>query len=312
MIDSLSKDQIAHIVMLGKWRDEGHCFAVGLNGGVNIHQADKGEYYVATKQWEGASRSQGPSGRQGAAGQSGAAAAPEPSGEDRFAELRSMYFEAMAEVREFYPDLRVIEVQDGIWVVTKILPIGCDGPNFSVCLFLHDSKFFDHKAFAFVGNGRTGKSVGPRHTNFPDASICSHIADDGVWHPGQSPLILLNLYAEWLICQLFHALEGTWPGRQSGLDATYRVIEFHDAEWCDCGSGLRYGQCHRDIDEKAVTLLKLSGRYVPLAPRQVPVSIVRFAKSGFLKPPLPMSFHLHDFQSQRDARLAQIKRAIGK
>jgi hypothetical protein len=214
----------------------------------------------------------------------------------------------MAEVRIYYPNLRVTPVIDGIWVVTQIYPIGRDGPFFTVCLFLHDDNGFDAKAFAFERDGRSGRPVGSRHTNFPDASICSYSAQDGVWEPGDSPLGLLNLYAEWLVCQLFLREFGFWPGAQSGLNATYRIAEFKSEEWCDCGSGRRYGECHQGRDKQEVQRLICLSQYVPLPHRAVPLPVVKFAKTKWGLPPESHEIHLKSFLSADHARLVYLSR----
>lgn len=297
MTDSLTPRQRDEVQQLGRWRDEGHRLAVGRDGKVSIHPADTGENYVATEQREGAARRQGPSGWQGASGQSGAAAPPESACEDGIADVRQQYLAAIPEIREYYPDLRVIEVEDGVWVVTQIFPIGRDGPSFSICLFLHDDKTMDAKAFAFEGNGLRARAPGLRHTNFPDASICAFCADDGVWAPGRNPLDLLGLYAEWLVCQLFLQTEGVWPGRQYGPDASYRVQEFHADEWCFCGSELRYGRCHADEDRREVVRLKELGLYEPLGERAVPREVIAFAKSAWRIAPAGSNLFPHKFQT---------------
>lgn len=306
MTDSLTPGQRDEVQRLGAWRDEGHLLAVGRFGKVSTHPADKGDNDVATEQREGAARRQGPSGRQRAAGSRGAAAPPEPACEDGSPDVRAAYLASMPEIREYYPDLRVIEVEDGIWVVTQILPIGRDGPFFTICLFLHDDKAMDAKAFAFKSDGRHAIPAAERHTNFPDRSICAFCADDAVWRPGESPHILLNLYAEWLVCQLFFEQEGHWPGRQFGPNASYRVQEFRAPEWCHCGSAAQYGNCHMESDRREVARLKELKRYEPLARRTLPPAVKEFAKSGWKHAPLGAELFPHPFR-ERDEALQEIR-----
>jgi hypothetical protein len=109
---------------------------------------------------------------------------------------------------------------------------------------------------------------------------------------------LLNLYAEWLVCQLFYRIEKRWPGRQVGLDAAYRQREFDVREWCDCGSGKRYGVCHYELDATEVGELKTSGLYEPLANRVVPETIVKFAKSRWSKLPDLRRLAMHRYAGQ--------------
>lgn len=302
MIHSLHAHQTDRIRELGAWRDEGRLFEVGKDGEVGKYHEDQKENS------DGHSR-KGAAGRQGASGPRGPEASSESAGQDGLSEVRGRYLEAMTEVRDFYPDLRVLAIDDGIWLVTQIFPIGRDGPSFSVCLFLPDSKAFDPKGFAFVGGGVRAKVVGYRHTNFPDASICSHIRSDNVWWPGDSPLILLNLYAEWLLCHLYLRVEKRWPGPQAGVDAVYRQTEFKDDEWCGCDSQLRYGQCHKARDLGEVQLLKLSGEYSPIGERRVPQSVIDFAKSRWKMVPPTVTLSLFGFQDDRAMVQSLLERA---
>jgi hypothetical protein len=146
------------------------------------------------------------------------------------------------------------------------------------------------------------KPVGLRHTNFPDGSICAFTDDDDAWRPGDSPKILLNLYADWLVCQLFLKLQQYWPGPQFGPDASYRLAEFKDQEWCHCGSRTRYGDCHRIFDFIEVQRLKALGKYVPLSDRVVPTTIVKFAKSGWKRIPDLNALHMHPYFGQAPRR----------
>lgn len=307
MIDSPSNNQIARIVQLGEWRDEGHCLAVGLYGQVSSRMANDGENHDATKERERTARRQRSSGRQGAAGrsgssgQSGTAAASESSGEDRCSDLRASYLAAMPEIREYYPDLRVIEVEDGIWVVTEIFPIGRDGPFFSVCMFLHDDKGLDAKGFAFVGSGADALAVGKRHTNGPDGSICAFCSFNGVWEPGQSPHVVLDLYAEWLLCHLFLFVTGRWPGKQYGATPEYRHIEFEVREWCFCDFNRRYGDCHAKSDALAVTAQELGLTCKALDEREIPAAVTSFVRSGWQQAPAGSSLFKHPFVSKEIA-----------
>lgn len=306
MTDSPTQEQIEHIVKLGSWRDEGHRLAVGLDGKVSIHQADIGDNHVAIEEREGAARRQGPTGRQRAAHRSGAAAASQSARQDGSTDVRVRYSASMAEVREYYPDLRVIDVEDGIWVVTQIFPIGRDGPFFSVCLFLSDDKSLDAVAYAFRGDGSEGQIVGLRHTNFPDASICAFCADDGVWAPGSSPLVLLNLYAEWLLCQMFLAIEEYWPGPQWGPTSIYRLLEFDPREWCYCRARANYGDCHAKRDAMEVQTLKRLRRYQPLGDRKVPANLRQFAMSEWQAAPAGKDLNLHKFLPANQARASML------
>lgn len=290
MIESLNAHQIDRVLELGAWRDEGRLFEVGKDGEVSKHHEDQKENSNGHSR-KGPAGREGPAGWEGAAGQRAAAHA-EPAGADRRETLTEKYLGFRPEILLYYSSAHFREIDHGLWVTARMYPLGRDGPCYWICLFLPDNAVFSPKAFAFWRLSPFPRTVGPRHTNFPDASICAFTDEDDAWRPGENPRTLLNLYAEWLLCHLFLRIERRWPGRQVGLDATYREQEFEICEWCDCGSDKRYGACHRDADTLEVERLKASGEYVAIPPRVVPDTIVNFAKSRWDKLPdltrLPM------------------------
>lgn len=289
MIYSLHAHQIERLLELGAWRDEGRLFAVGMNGEVFKYQDDK-ECQLGSRQRQGAAASAPP-----APSPSPAASDSESAGKDGGKALKARYNEHLKRVREYYPSLISREVNDGLWVIVQSYPLGRDGPRFWICLFLPASAGNDPKGFAFSKLTPLVRPVGPRHTNFPDASICAFSTDDDAWRPGDEPLVLLNLYAEWLICSMFHKLAGFWPGKQSGLDAVYRKAEFKPEEWCFCDSGLRYGECHMESDGLAVEQLKAKDQLFSHGERRIPPAVARFARSHWAHIPLITELHLHPY-----------------
>lgn len=292
MIESLHAHQIDRILELGAWRDEGRLFEVGKDGEVGKHHEDRKENSNGHSGKRTTGR-EGTAGREGATGL-GASSAPQPSRQNRGEALRQSYLRHLPEILQYYPSAISREVTDGLWVIVQSFPLGRDGPRFWICLFLPYSDKHDPKAFAFrkISLPRT---VGPRHTNFPDASICAFSSPDDAWRPGDSPIVLLNLYAEWLICQMYFRVAGFWPGGQSGLDAVYRQAEFKPGEWCFCDSRLRYGECHFDADKNEVERLRAKGDLFDHGPRKVPSAILRFAKSRWKRVPLSSELHLHRY-----------------
>lgn len=95
----------------------------------------------------------------------------------------------------------------------------------------------------------TGVWIGPRHTNFPDGSICSHAKTDGVWSPGDPLLGLLDLHSVWVLRHLHLRYLERWPGHQDARIAYERVQELRPNELCGCGSEKRYAKCHQAEDE---------------------------------------------------------------
>lgn len=290
MTESLHAHQREKVLELGAWRDEGRLFAVGFNGEVFKHE-DVEEYQDGSRQWPGAASSAPP-----AASAAPAASDPKPAGADGREALRQRYLGFRPEILRYYPSAQMREVDLGIWITTRIYPLGLSGPCYWICLFLPDNGACSPKAFAFYRLSPVPRSVGPRHTNFPDGSICALTDEDDAWRPGDSPKILLNLYAEWLVCYLFFRIEKCWPGRQVGLDATYRQREFQKNEWCDCGSEKPYGECHYASDASDVEKLKAAGLYEPVPDRAVPPTILNFAKSRWTKLPDLRRLAMHEYK----------------
>jgi hypothetical protein len=94
----------------------------------------------------------------------------------------------------------------------------------------------------------TGIWVGPRHTNYPDGSICSFEESDGTWNTRDSLVPLLDLHSVWLVRHLHLRHFGRWPGRQVLHTAYERVAENGACEFCGCDSGELYAACCQQRD----------------------------------------------------------------
>jgi hypothetical protein len=108
------------------------------------------------------------------------------------------------------------------------------------------------RAWAFW---RDGSWVGPRHTNFPDASICAFYLEDQSWEPGDSLVTLFDMYSLWVVRHLHLKLMGWWPGEQVAKERAERVAELEPNEWCGCvwASG-RYADCCQPVDLAEISL----------------------------------------------------------
>ena len=183
-----------------------------------------------------------------------------------------------------------IEGDHGLWVIVTSTPLGQDGPHVTFVIAYPYSEKGPPRAWAFWKLGGFPKFIGPRHTNFPDASICAFVPDDGTWSRADGLVALVDLYSTWVLRHLYFEQFAQWPGQQHGLTALYRRSEFSAAEWCGCGSGYRYGQCHQaadkllpDEDAGDEHRRILGSDYCC---RKPPKSIMRFVRSGFRKAPL--------------------------
>jgi hypothetical protein len=93
-----------------------------------------------------------------------------------------------------------------------------------------------------------GVWIGPRHTNYPDGSICSFEEADETWKRGRSLVTLLDLTVVWVVRQMFLRRFGRWPGRQSLHTSYERLREQRPGELCGCDTGLSYTACCREKD----------------------------------------------------------------
>lgn len=106
------------------------------------------------------------------------------------------------------------------------------------------------RSWAFWGDPLATPSwIGPRHTNFPDGSICAFDPADRTWTFGEPIVELLDLYTVWAVRHLHLRVLGRWPGPQAVHMPYERILELNTDELCGCGnSKRRYGECCRGKD----------------------------------------------------------------
>lgn len=91
--------------------------------------------------------------------------------------------------------------------------------------------------------------IGPRHTNFPDGSICAFESRDGTWMKGDPIIQLLDLYSVWAFRHRYMKTYGRWPGRQAVQFPYERIMELRADEYCGCKYSYRlYGECCQEND----------------------------------------------------------------
>jgi len=146
-----------------------------------------------------------------------------------------------------YPT-QFIEGDHGLWIIVASYPLGNGGLQVTFVVGYPYTEKVAPRAWAYWKLGDFPKVIGPRHTNFPDGSICAFVPDDTTWSRADGLLALIDLYSTWVIRHLYLEHFGRWPGPQHGPTALYRRIEFSPDEWCGCGSGRRYRECHEAAD----------------------------------------------------------------
>lgn len=164
--------------------------------------------------------------------------------------LQTQYEEELDAITKAYPGTRVWREADGLWVMHESFLLTGVWPK---AVFLTGIPF-DHtrivRSWGFwVGPPLERPTwIGPRHTNFPDGSICAFEPNDGSWCLGNSLLVLLDLYTVWALRHLHLQVFKRWPGRQVAHFAYERRTELQASEFCGCGSNLTYEDCCREDD----------------------------------------------------------------
>ncbi|WP_207005172.1 hypothetical protein [Trinickia mobilis] len=166
------------------------------------------------------------------------------------AELHRKFASELEAVAQAYPGTRTWLDDDGMWVVAESSLL----PGLShKALFIIGIRFASGvvRGWGFWGTDAIGYEwIGPRHTNFPDGSICAFEPTDGTWTVWSPLVLLLDLYSLWAVRHLHLSTFGRWPGRQSVRYPYERMLELTDDEYCGCEESSRlYGQCCKESDQ---------------------------------------------------------------
>jgi hypothetical protein len=145
-------------------------------------------------------------------------------------------------------EVLAFEDKNGLWVVAKSWPLGRHGPQVHFLIAFPINRQIAPRAWAFEQIGPRARLASPKHTNFPDASICAYVDEDAAWPNADGLVGLVDIFSIWMIKKWHRELIGWWPGKQYGACALYRRLEFDGREQCGCLSGLRYSECHFEAD----------------------------------------------------------------
>lgn len=188
-----------------------------------------------------------------------------------------------------YPATKVWRQEEGLWlfVESTLLPDLGRSAGFAIAI---DSQNRHVRAWGFwLGAGVASSWIGPRHTNYPDGSICAFDDADGTWTFGDSLVTLVDMYSAWAVRQLYLEQFGQWPGPQSSSHPYERLLEFSDSDHCSCGTnGARYGECCKNVDKRPRLLANAVnfGFTVAFRQRVPPSSVTAFALHRTSAPPL--------------------------
>lgn len=280
---------------IGSALDQGRPIRV-LRGGVVV--ADEPHLDHERMQSNEADRTQGSAARsrQGSPGWEGTARRSRSSGsllQAGSGSLRDSFEEGLPHLQVSYPGTRIWDDEVGLWVVVPSFPVGIDGPQAALVAALPFFEVPKRRCWGYWRRDRNLKWIGPRHTNFPDASICAFADGATAWQPTDGLTRLFDLYSVWLLCHLHLEALHRWPGPQHSINSYYRLHEFLEGELCSCDSGRTYFECHRpqdlleDQQLAKVAFQKCAGG--DLVDRRVPQAVRQFAKSHFKNAPSLLS-----------------------
>lgn len=168
------------------------------------------------------------------------------------ADLQTRYESELNAMYEAYPKTRVWKQQEGMLLLTEsALLSGLEQP----AIFLVAIPYAKHlfvRGWGFWGVSVVGiEWIGPRHTNFPDGSICAFEPSDGTWKSGDSLTQLLDFYSLWALRHLHMKVFDRWPGYQAVHTPYERILELRPEEHCGCEHSDRlYGECCQKNDKK--------------------------------------------------------------
>lgn len=279
-----------------------HVFPKVKNGGFvmpgqstdSLNRPGEEHYYEPERQRRPATDSRpGAVGRQGTPGEPWGAGRPRPSsgpppvvGTDESA----VYRESLSSVCEAYPGARIWWQDGGFWLFAEssLLPGLGRKAGFLVGV---SSERKEVRSWAFWYSEIAGATwIGPRHTNFPDGSICAYEPRDGTWAFGDPLVTLLDLYSVWALRHLHYEAFGRWPGPQAVSQPYERMLELNDDEHCGCLSseGRRYVDCCKteDLQRNRIAEAMKFGFFSCWSLRFPPTPVLRFVRDWNQPPSL--------------------------
>lgn len=162
---------------------------------------------------------------------------------------RREYYQAqVGATRKQYPGTICRAEASGLWLVVPAYPLGRPGPQVIFICAIPDEKRARIVSWAFWRNFKFCAWIGPRHTNYPDGSVCAFPPNQGFWGEGDRFVHYLDRSCEWCLRHIHLWSEKYWPGPQSGMGPHYQLAEGLPQELCFCRSGKEYYACCRNED----------------------------------------------------------------
>lgn len=297
------------LARIGRQLDQ-HVFPRVADGGIVLLSDSAVPSTLSTEKDHGKERARGSAAgsRQGTTGRERSPGGSWPSSDASSVigpDLQAQYEVELHAIERQYPGTQFWHQEDGVWISTPSQLLHGLSQH---ALFLTGISF----------QGRSVRSwgfwltvvaapdwIGPRHTNFPDGSICAFEPSDSTWVFGDPIVRLLDIYTVWAVRHLYLLKFGRWPGRQSIHFVGERLLELRADEHCGCRNGERlYGECcmPSDLAGNRISML-LDFLWVTGSARKPPDSVKRFVCSKYELPSLadlvsPFSVPIHFNASQ--------------
>lgn len=164
--------------------------------------------------------------------------------------FRSVYEAELEAVRAAYPETAFWFSADGLWLLTESTVLPGLGKKATFLIAIPFSRRLLPRGWGFWTTAISWQWIGPRHTNFPDGSICAFDPSDRTWSPGDSIIQLIDLYTLWAFRHEHFSAIGRWPGYQSVPLAYERLEELQDDEFCGCNQPAKlYKDCCKSKDQ---------------------------------------------------------------
>ena len=272
---------------------DGHAFPRVANGGFVVLSEATVPLTVSTENDDDSKRERRPSagsrprtpGRQGTSRRSRSASDTAPIlGTDLQAQVEVQ----LSELRWQYPGTQLWHQNAGYWLITtsRLLPGLRQAAIFLTGIsipwrMVRSWGFWTDPIAAPVW-------IGPRHTNYPDGSVCAFEPKDGTWFLGDPIVKLLDIYSLWAMRHLYLQTFGKWPGFQAAHHPAERLSSLRPDEHCGCERSERlYGDCcmPKDLARNRIRDA-LSFYWQSGGSRTPPASITQFVLERKNPPPL--------------------------
>ena len=163
--------------------------------------------------------------------------------------LQAQYEGELDAVLEAYSSTKIWHQMIGLWLLTDSALLSGLGKKATFLTFFPFNGRLRVRSWGVWTTAISSHWIGPRHTNYPDGSICAFEPLDQTWIPSHGLIRLLDLFSLWALRQLHLEVLGRWPGRQSAFHPYERMSELNDNEFCGCEGATRfYADCCKPKD----------------------------------------------------------------